>query len=325
MHVDVQRIERHLDEQVDFRAAFLDRRDAVGVADRMRDGLVAHQPAVDEDVLRTTARPGLGQRRDVAFHANAGRLLVDLDQVAGIAVDLKQPLPPAAGRRTLEHPPSRADEREPHPVGTQRQLRDDARDLGRLGLIRLQELPPRGQVVEQLFDVDPRAFRRPDLRDRPDDAAVHLDLGAAHRAAGAGAQRQVRHRRDRRQRFAAEAERRDGRQVAARPDLARRVPLQRQLRIVWRHPLAVVFDADQTLAAVLDRHRHPPRAGVDGVFDEFLDDGGGRSTTSPAAIWLASATGRRWIFGISGYHDANHGNTEGTKDAQSAHWASVWT
>ena len=41
------------------------------------------------------------------------------------------------------------------------------------------------------------------------------------------------------------------------------MPLQRQLRIVWRHPLAVVFDADQALAAVLDRHRHPPCAGVD--------------------------------------------------------------
>ncbi len=52
------------------------------------------------------------------------------------------------------------------------------------------------------------------------------------------------------------------------------MPLETEPRIVWLHPDAVVFDADELLAAVLDRHRHARRAGVDGVFDQLLDDRG---------------------------------------------------
>ena len=40
--------------------------DAVGVDDRVRDGPVLHDAAVDEHVLRPARRPLLGQRRDVA-------------------------------------------------------------------------------------------------------------------------------------------------------------------------------------------------------------------------------------------------------------------
>ena len=51
-----------------------------------------------------------GQRRDVAVDADAGGLLVDLDQIAGIAVDLQQPLAPAPGRGTLAAAPPGADQ-----------------------------------------------------------------------------------------------------------------------------------------------------------------------------------------------------------------------
>ena len=85
----------------------------------------------------------------------------------------------------------------------------------------------------------------------------------------------MRHRRDRRQRFAAEAERQDRREIVGAPDLARRVPLDRQPRVVRLHPFAVVLDADLLLAAELDVNRQPPRAGVDRVLDQLLDDRGG--------------------------------------------------
>ena len=64
MHVHVHRIERHRDEQMHFRTALLDRGDAVGVGDRVRDRPIADQTAIDEDVLRAALRTGLGQRRD---------------------------------------------------------------------------------------------------------------------------------------------------------------------------------------------------------------------------------------------------------------------
>ena len=44
-------------------------------------------------------------------------------------------------------------------------------------------------------------------------------------------------------------------EVVRAGDLARRVPLDRQPRVLRLHPLAVVFDANQLLAAELDRDR----------------------------------------------------------------------
>ena len=120
-----------------------------------------------------------------------------------------------------------------------------------------------------------RALRRADLDDRRDGAAVDADLGAALLPSRARAQHEMRHRRNRRQRLAAEPERQDRREIVGAPDLAGRVALDRQPRIVRLHPLAVVLDADLLLAAELDVDRQPAGAGVDRVLDQFLDDRGG--------------------------------------------------
>ena len=82
VHVDVERVGRHLDEQVHLRAALLDRRLAVGVDDRVRDRPVLHDAPVDEDVLRPARRPLLGQRGDVAGEPEPAGLLVHFDQIA---------------------------------------------------------------------------------------------------------------------------------------------------------------------------------------------------------------------------------------------------
>ena len=118
-------------------------------------------------------------------------------------------------------------------------------------------------------------FGGADFDDRRDGAAVDADLGAALLPARARPQHEVRHRRDRRQRLAAEPERQDRGEIVGAPDLARRVPLDRQPRILRLHPFAVVFDAHLLLAAELDVDREPPRAGVDRVLDQLLDDGRG--------------------------------------------------
>ena len=58
-------------------------------------------------------------------------------------------------------------------------------------------------------------------------------------------------------------------------DLARRMPLDRQPRVLGIHALAIVLDAEQLLAAELDRDRDARRAGVERVLDQLLDDRGG--------------------------------------------------
>ena len=63
-------------------------------------------------------------------------------------------------------------------------------------------------------------------------------------------------------------------EVVGAADLAGRVPLDRQPRVLRLHPLAVVFDANQLLAAELDGDGDAPRAGVERVLDQLLDDRG---------------------------------------------------
>ena len=156
--------------------------DAVGVDDRVRDRPVLDDAAVDEDVLRTARRPLLGERRDVAGHAQPAGFLSDLEEIAPLAVDLIQPIAQRRRRRTLQHLAPGARQREADLRIRQRELRDDARHLRRLGAVGLQELAPRRQVVEQVVDLDDGAFGGADLDDRRDRAAVDADLGAALRA-----------------------------------------------------------------------------------------------------------------------------------------------
>ena len=253
MDVDVDAVRRNLDEEVDLGAALLDRRDAVRLDDRVRDRPVLDDPAVDEDVLLAADRALVAKRRDESVHRQAARFLVDLDEVGALAEQLKEPLGHSGRRRTLEELAAAARQREADLRIAERHLRHQPRDLRRLRLIRLEELAPRRQVEEEVGDLDARAFRRADLAHRYDRPGVDADLGAASSLPrSARPQQEARHRRDAGQRLAAEPQRANRREVVLARDLARRMPLDRQPRILRLHAVAVVFDANQLLAAELD-------------------------------------------------------------------------
>ena len=108
------------------------------------------------------------------------------------------------------------------------------------------------------------------------DAAVDADSRCQSCAARACAQRQMRDRRNRRQRLAAKARAsRSPPRSSDSPDLAGRVTLERQPRILRRHALAIVLDANEPLAAELRGDGDAPGAGVEAVLDQLLDDRGG--------------------------------------------------
>ena len=95
--------------------------------------------------------------------------------------------------------------------------------------------------------------------------------------AGSGAVRarlhgQMRDRADRGQRLAAKAERADVEQIVV-GELRGGVPLDGKREFVRRHAAAVVVDAQQRQAAGDGDHVDLRGAGVDGVLDQFLDDG----------------------------------------------------
>ena len=64
----------------------------------------------------------------------------------------------------------------------------------------------------------------------------------------------------------------NGGEIVGALNLARRVALEREPRIIRAHPLAVILDAHKALAAHLDVHLDAARACVDCVFDELFDD-----------------------------------------------------
>ena len=77
MDVHVHAVGRQLDEQMHLGAAFLDRRDAVGLLNGVRDRPIAHHAAIDEDMLRSADGSLLAERRDVAAHRHPGRVLAN--------------------------------------------------------------------------------------------------------------------------------------------------------------------------------------------------------------------------------------------------------
>ena len=96
-------------------------------------------------------------------------------------------------------------------------------------------------------------------------AAGPISLGlAVVGPAQAGAQSQTRDRGDRGQRLSPEAEAADSQQVVGRGQLARRVALQAQVGVPWRHSGPVVAHRDQADSAVADRHADPLLAGLVG-------------------------------------------------------------
>ncbi len=243
-----------------------------GLANRVGDRPIADDAAVDEDVLGTPHRTLIAERGDVPVNRQAASFLADFDQVGPLAEQLKESVTQAGGRRALNEDPTVAREREAHLRVAERHLRNEARDLRGFGGVGLQELAPRGKVVEEIVDRDRRPFGHTGFALGGDGSAVDLDFRARRCAPRAGPQREVRHRGDARQCFTPEAEGSNRRKVVGAGNLAGGVTLDRQPRIFRVHAIAVVFDADRLLPAELDRDADPACAGVERILDQFLDD-----------------------------------------------------
>ena len=73
---------------------------------------------------------------------------------------------------------------------------------------------------------------------------------------------------------AAEAERTDILEIRRSRNFARRMPLNSDKGVGFRHPVSVVGNLDEGLAGLSDDDRHLRRVGVDRVLDEFFHDRG---------------------------------------------------
>ena len=148
-------------------------------------------------------------------------------------------------------------------------------DVRGLGLFAAKEFFSCREIEKNRLDLDRGSRGAATVRDRFNATSGHADFRARRRLARAGGQAKPRHTRDARQRLAAKSHRRDRCQILRQADLARRMPLQAQQRIIAIHPAAVVHHAEETGSATREFHHDPARSGIDAVFDEFLHHRGG--------------------------------------------------
>jgi hypothetical protein len=133
---------------------------------------------------------------------------------------------------------------------------------------------------------------------------------ALHRPAGiilarARTELQARHRGYTRQRLATKPQAVDLLQIIQRGDLAGGVPRQRQRQFLAADTAAVIAHPDALLAALLDIHLDAAGAGIEAVFQQFLDHRG-RPLDDLTGSDLVDQLGRQYLDGHGSKTRAAH-------------------
>ena len=273
MDVHVHLGRRHLQEDDRARIAPVRHQLAVGAQDGVCERAVADGAAIHEqpDIASAAVLDGgryrepvgtdgarcAGEGHQPIAHFAPERFLGSPGQKVGPGVELRErPIAFANHERDV-----RARQGEPeHGLEALRLLR----------LRFLQELAPGGNVPEQVAHFDRGAMRQAGAGDARRRATLDLDSRALQRSRLAGEQRETADRRHAGERFAAKPVAGDGEEIVLAAQLARGVTLQAQPGILASHAAAVVADAHQASAAVLEVDLDPLRAGIEGVLDQLL-------------------------------------------------------
>ena len=267
MHVHVHQLGRDLQEQCVGRLLAAVQLVFVGRADRVGDQPVAHETAIDEQVLLVGARAcGLGLAGAAVQLQRPGRhgqRAAGGDEVAAQHVGDARGL---VGGSPLRHQPAFVPHGKTHVGPRQRVAAHRVECMRQLGGVGLQELAPRRRAEEQLLHFHRGAHgagRGLQL------AAARVQPRGVRGAGGAAGDGQVRDGGDGGQRLAAEAHRRHRLQLGQRHDLAGGVALQRQRQLGGGDAAAVVFHHDAAHAAGGQPQRDVRGAGVECVVDQF--------------------------------------------------------
>ena len=161
-----------------------------------------------------------------------------------------------------------------HVEARQRHALDQAHDVRELGRVAPDKFAPRRHVKEQVAHLDGGPGRVSGGAHRAQRSPLDRKLRPLSRAGGARGDAQPRHRADRGQRLAAEAERRDRRQIIERGDLAGGVAGECQGQLRCADPAPVIAHPNEAHAAALDVDLDSRGARIEGVLNQLLDDRG---------------------------------------------------
>jgi hypothetical protein len=155
--------------------------------------------------------------------------------------------------------------------------RDACERLDRVPDFRLrgaQEFAAHRRIEEQLADLERRADWTTAGAHLTHPASDHLQFRAGLSVRRTATDQQLTHFRHGCQGFPAESQRAHLKQIVRDADLAGRMAGHRQRQLVGPDAAAIIADANQFAPPLLHRHVDVGRAGIDRVFQQFLDDTG---------------------------------------------------
>jgi hypothetical protein len=240
-------------------------------AQGMRQDAVAHEAAVDEQVLRFARRRCVCRPHDPAGQIEARPRLVDRrcmrgERFAEQRIDAGAP----SLRKQAMLDAAIVLQGETDIGMRQRCTAERLLAMAVFGGLGAKEFAARRRVEVELVHGHRRTVGERRRQRRADLATVDFDAPGVLFPAQARRQRQARYGGNACQRLAAKAQRRDRLEVAGGGDLGCRVARQRQRQILTPDAISVVGDANQLDPAAGEIDVDLPRAGVEAVLEDLL-------------------------------------------------------
>ncbi|MNL16811.1 hypothetical protein D3C87_1378670 [compost metagenome] len=242
--------------------------------------LVAHRTAIHKEILQIRLTAVKGRQTNPAPKVQAVALDLDRQRLLEETRTTDRRHTPGAGRVIVgfvqaENGLAVMPQMESHVETRQRQTLDHFLQVIELGFFGLEEFASRRGVEEQVANFHGSADRmRRRLHPRRHVAAFGFDLPGLIGIASTRGQRQARHGTDRRQRLTPETEAHHLFKVFQVANLAGGVTGQRQRQVIGRDAAAIVTHPQQLDPALLDINIDALGAGVEAVFQQFLDHRG---------------------------------------------------
>ena len=188
------------------------------------------------------------------------------------AEDLKYAVAKARRHRRRKNFEPRASQHEVDFGKRKRVMSAVSRYLAQLVRFGSQKFAPRRNIEEQIVHGDLRSARKSLFTLGDDPASGDFDNRAGGRF-GLRFQNQVRNRRNRGKRLAAETKRLDRKQIVGLVQFARGVTAKTGPSVLRRHALSIVGDLDPFAAAFFNVDGNLSSSGIQRVFHQFLDHG----------------------------------------------------
>ena len=301
MNVDVHLLRGHLQKQQHHGEAGGRKDVAVGLAECVEDQLVTDEALIDEDVDGVAIeflQLGLGDEAGEAEVAGVGWGVVGVTLPGGwlgqsgvgevglggggehqaegvLAEDLEEPLAVVGHRGCDQQSLGGGVEFEVAGGVGQGVMGDEGGDVGELSLLGLEELAAGGGVEEEVADGEGGTGWEASVFNPEDVAAGDLDQGTGSLVGGSGLEGEAGDAGDRRQGLTTEAEGGDGEQIVGGAELAGGVALEGEQGVVADHAVTIIDDANELAATGFDLDADAGGTGVEGVFEQLFDDGGG--------------------------------------------------